>query len=59
MLAGDAVSLATALLVILVLQCGIGPKRLKACLDALGVNPSEYAEVDLPALMKAFGGEDT
>ena len=47
-----------ALLAILILQNGFSLQRLKACLDALGVDPAEYGGVDLKAFKAAFRGEE-
>ena len=50
-------NLATACLVLIAIQMGMGLGKLKACLDALGVPASEYSSVDLAALKAALKGE--
>jgi len=50
-------NLTIACLVLLLLQQGFSLGQLKACLDALGVDPAEYAGVNLAALKAAFKGE--
>ena len=51
-------NLTTAAIILNLLQSGFSLQRLKACLDAMGVPASEYADVDIPALKAALKGEE-